>query len=268
MAASASSSPIRVVVHGAAGRVGAEAVRAISGAQDMALTAAVDRIPQADVPPLPDGVPYYTDVRHALEHATPDVIVDFSVASASLPMLPIAIGAGARPVIGTTGFSDEQIDYIDGLCREHKLGGVLAPNFAIGAVLLAKLAAMAAPYFDYADIAEEHHEAKIDAPSGTALGLARALHEAHPERFSRKAAEREPLAGTRGGDYEGITVHSSRMPGRMAHHQVTFGGPGQTLTLRHDTIDRQCYMPGVLLAVRKVGELEGLTVGLDKLMGI
>ena len=264
----ASSSPIRVVVHGAAGRVGIEAVRAVSAASDMALTAAVDRIPQADVPPLPDGVPYYTDVRQALEHAAPDVIVDFTVASASLPMLPIAIGAGARPVIGTTGFSDEQVDYIDALCREHHLGGVLAPNFAIGAVLLAKLAAIAAPYFDYADIAEEHHEAKIDAPSGTALGIARALHEAHPARFSRNEPEREPLAGTRGGEYEGITIHSGRMPGRMAHHQVTFGGPGQTLTLRHDTIDRQCYMPGVLLAVRKVGGLEGLTVGLDKLMGI
>ena len=265
---STKSSPIRVVVHGAAGRVGTEVVRAVNGAHDMALTAAVDRIPLADMPPLPDGVPYYTDVRHALEHASPDVIVDFSVASASLPMLPIAIGAGARPVIGTTGFSDEQVDYIDALCREHKLGGVLAPNFAIGAVLLAKLAAIAAPYFDYADIAEEHHEAKIDAPSGTALGIAKALHEAHPERFSRNAPEREPLAGTRGGDYEGITIHSGRMPGRMAHHQVTFGGPGQTLSLRHDTIDRQCYMPGVLLAIRKVGELEGLTVGLDKLMGI
>ena len=266
--AASTSSPIKVIVHGAAGRVGAEVVRAVHGASGMTLAGAVDRIAQADVPPLPDGVPYYTDVRQALEHASPDVIVDFSVASASLPMLPIAIGAGARPVIGTTGFSDEQVEYIDALCREHKLGGVLAPNFAIGAVLLTKLAAIAAPYFDYADIAEEHHEAKIDAPSGTALGLARALHEAHPERFSRNEPEREPLAGTRGGDYEGITIHSGRMPGRMAHHQVTFGGPGQTLTLRHDTIDRQCYMPGVLLAIRKVGELEGLTVGLDVLMGI
>ena len=221
------STPIRVVVHGAAGRVGAEVVRAIAGADDMALTAAVDRVPQADIGPLPGGVPYYTDVRQALAHGSPDVIVDFSVASASLPMLPIAIGAGARPVIGTTGFSDEQVGYIDGLCREHHLGGVLAPNFAIGAVLLGKLAAMAAPYFDYVDIAEEHHEAKIDAPSGTALAIARAVHEAHPGRFERNEPEREPLAGTRGGDYEGITVHSGRMPGRMAQHQVTFGGPGR-----------------------------------------
>ena len=265
---STNSSPISVVVHGAAGRVGIEVVRAVSAAPDMTLAAAVDRVPQAGAPALPDGVPYYTDIRHAIEHAVPDVVVDFSVASASLPMLPIVIGAGARPVIGTTGFSDQQVEDIDGLCREHHLGGVLAPNFAIGAVLLGKLAAIAAPYFDYVDIAEEHHEAKIDAPSGTALGLARAIHDAHPERFSRNTPEREPLTGTRGGDFEGITIHSARMPGRMAHHQVTFGGPGQTLTLRHDTIDRQCYMPGVLLAIRKVGELDGLTVGLDKLMGI
>ena len=264
----ATNSTTRVVVHGAAGRVGSEVVRAIDGADDMTLAAAVDRVPQTDLAPLPAGVPYYTDVRQALAAVSPDVIVDFSVASASLGMLPHAIAAGARPVIGTTGFSDEQIEYIDGLCHEHKLGGVLAPNFAIGAVLLARLAAVAAPYFDYVDIVEEHHEAKIDAPSGTALGIAKAVREAHPGRFERNVPEREPLPGTRGGDYDGISIHSGRMPGRMAHHQVTFGGPGQTLTLRHDTIDRQCYMPGVLLAVRKVGELEGLTVGLDKLMGI
>jgi len=118
------------------------------------------------------------------------------------------------------------------------------------------------------EIAEEHHEEKIDAPSGTALSIAKAIHEAHPARFQRNVPEREPLAGTRGGDYQGISIHSSRMPGRMAHHQVTFGGLGQTLSLRHDTINRECYMPGVLLAVRKVGELEGLVVGLDKLLGL
>ena len=109
---------------------------------------------------------------------------------------------------------------------------------------------------------------KVDAPSGTALGIAKAVHEAHPERFAHNDPEREPLSGTRGGDYEGISIHAARMPGRMAHHQVTFGGPGQTLSLRHDTTDRECYMPGVLMAVRKVGGLSGLTVGLDKLMGL
>ena len=109
---------------------------------------------------------------------------------------------------------------------------------------------------------------KVDSPSGTALGIAKAISEAHPERFAHNDPEREPLPGARGGDYNGISIHSARMPGRLAHHQVTFGGPGQSLTLRHDTNNRECYMPGVLLAVRKVRELEGLTVGLEKLMAI
>jgi 4-hydroxy-tetrahydrodipicolinate reductase len=262
-----SQTNIRVAIHGAAGRVGREVLRAVGAASDMTLTAAIDRIPQANLDPLPADVPYFIDVRDALTHAPSDVIVDFSLAAASYAMLPQALDAGARPVIGTTGFSDDQLNHIDALCREHKLGGVLAPNFTIGAVLLTRLAAMAAPYFDYVDLIEEHHEMKVDAPSGTALAIAKAIHEAHPEAFAHNNPEREPLPGSRGADYHGISVHSARMPGRMAHHQVTFGGPGQSLTLRHDTNNRECYMPGVLLAVRKVGELEGLTIGLEKLMG-
>jgi 4-hydroxy-tetrahydrodipicolinate reductase len=264
-----SKSPIRVAVHGAVGRVGQEVLRAVDSAQDMTLTVAIDRVPQAETTGLPLHVPYYNDVREALNHAPSDVIVDFSLAAASLAMVPLALSAGARPVIGTTGITEEQVAYLDGLCRKHKRGGFLAPNFTIGAVLLTKLAALAAPYFDYVDLIEEHHEMKVDAPSGTALGIAKAIHEAHPERFSYNNPEREPVPGTRGADYEGISIHSARLPGRMAHHQVTFGGPGQSLTLRHDTNNRECYMPGVLMAVRKVVELnDGLTVGLDKLMHI
>ncbi len=264
----ASIDTIRVAVHGAAGRVGREVVRAVSEAPDMELVGAFDQLSPKDAPPLPKGVPYYADTYRGLSRCRADVVVDFSVASASLAMAPLVLSAGARPVIGTTGILDDQLAYIDGLCREHHLGGVYAPNFTVGAVLLAKLAAIAAPFFDYVEIAEEHHEAKIDAPSGTALAIAKAIHDAHPEPFQRNTPEKEPLPGTRGGEYEGISIHSGRMPGRMAHHQVTFGAPGQTLTLRHDTINRECYMPGVLLAVRKVRELEGLTVGLDKLLEI
>jgi 4-hydroxy-tetrahydrodipicolinate reductase len=259
---------IRVAVHGAAGRVGREVIRAVDAAPDMTLVAAIDRIPQDELEPLPSDVSYYTDARMGFTHGKANVVVDFSVAPASLAMIPLAVGAGTRPVIGTTGFTEEQIAYLDAQCREHNLGGLLAPNFTIGAVLLGKLAAMAAPYFDYVDILEEHHEMKVDAPSGTAIGIVNAINEAHPEPFAHNEPTREPLPGTRGGESNGIAIHSSRMPGRMAHHQVTFGGPGQTLTLRHDTTNRECYMPGVLLAIRGVGDLTGITVGLDKLMGL
>ena len=265
----ASKPVIRVAVHGAAGRVGREVLRVVAAAPDMTLTAAIDRVPQDELPALPTSVPYYVEPLHGLTHASVDVVVDFTNAAASIAMAPRALAAGARLVIGSTGFTEDQLAYLDGLCLEHGLSAIVAPNFTIGAVLLTKLAAMAAPYFDYVDLIEEHHEAKIDAPSGTALAIAKAISDARPEGFQRNVPEREPLEGTRGGDYESIMVHSSRMPGRMAHHQVTFGGQGQTLTLRHDTINRECYMPGVLMAVRRVGELEkGLTVGLDRLLDI
>ena len=263
-----SSSAIRVALHGAAGKVGREVLQAVAAAPDMEMVAAIDRVPQQDVPPLPKGVPYYTDARYGLTSCHADVVVDFSTANASVAMVPLALSAGIRPVIGTTGISDAQMAYLDGLCREHRLGGFWAPNFTIGAALLAKLAAMASRFFDYVEISEEHHEAKIDAPSGTALAIAKAISEAHPAPFQRNVPEKEPLASTRGGEYNGMSIHSGRMPGRMAHHQVTFGGPGQTLSLRHDTINRECYMPGVLLAVRRVREWEGLTVGLDKLLDL
>lgn len=262
------ASPLKVAVHGAAGRVGREVLRAVAAADDMALVAAIDRLEPAEVADLPGGAPYYTDARAAFEHARPDVVVDFSLSAASVPMCAVAIGAGVSPVIGTTGISPEQVAYLDGLCREHKVGGLLAPNFTIGAVLLARLAAMAAPYFEYVEIVEEHHQHKVDSPSGTALGIAQAIAAAHQEPFTHNDPEREPVPGARGANVHGIAIHASRMPGRLAHHQVTFGGAGQTLSLRHDTIDRECYMPGVLLAARRVRSLTGLAVGLDKVMDL
>lgn len=261
----ASKTPITVAVHGAAGRVGQEVMRAVHDADGMALSASID---QATPDWAPAGLPHYNSVTDALRAQPSDVIVDFTNAPASLGMAPVALALGTRLVIGSTGFTDEQLAYLDSIVGEHHLSGILAPNFSIGAVLLTRLAQMAAPYFDYVDVAEEHHETKVDAPSGTAMAIARAIHAGHPERFSRNVPEREPLAATRGGEFEGISIHSTRLPGRLAHHQVTFGGPGQTLTLRHDTINRECYMPGVLLAVRKVVELDGLTVGLEHLMDI
>ena len=181
-------------------------------------------------------------------------------------MIPKAIQYKVSPVIGTTGFNEKDLSYISDTCDRNKVPGFIAPNFTIGAVLLGKLAAMAAPYFEYADLVEEHHENKIDSPSGTAIQIANSIHEARLTPFSQNHPSKEPYAGARGASVHGINIHSSRMPGRLAHHQVTFGGAGQALILRHDTNDRECYMPGVLMAVRKVLTLPNFTVGLDQLL--
>ncbi len=254
---------IKVAVHGAAGRVGREVIAAVSKATDLQLTCAID---QLDKGQISLEVPYYNNVEEALSEHSTDVIVDFSLAAACLGMLPHVIHHKVSPVIGTTGFSDKDLRYIADICNDNKIPGFIAPNFTIGAVLLSKLAAMAAPYFEYVDLIEEHHENKIDSPSGTAIQIANAIHDAHSDPFSQNHPTREPYPGARGASIHGINIHSSRMPGRLAHHQVTFGGSGQSLIIRHDTNDRECYMPGVLMAVRKVLSLHDFTVGLDQLL--
>lgn len=257
---------IKVAVHGAAGKVGTEVVRAVTAEKDMQLAAAIDILPKNDVPSLIDHDLYYSSLDDAISVTKPDVIVDFTNAEVALPMARNALSKGVNLVIGSTGWGKDQLSVLEEFCGRYKASAVVAPNFALGAVLLTHIAGLAARYFDYVDISEEHHEAKIDAPSGTALGIARAINEVRQGDMQRHMPTAEPLAGTRGGDYHGISIHSTRMPGRMAHHQVTFGTSGQTLTLRHDTINRECYMPGVLMAIRKVITMQGLTIGLEKLL--
>ena len=149
-----------------------------------------------------------------------------------------------------------------------KSGILIAPNFAMGAVLMIHLAREAARFFDYAELTEMHHEAKIDAPSGTALAIAGAAAEGKGSPFTATTAEKELIAGTRGGTVQGVSIHSARMPGRMAHHELVFGALGQTLTLRHDSINRESFMPGVVMAIREAVKGPGLTVGLENIMGL
>jgi 4-hydroxy-tetrahydrodipicolinate reductase len=260
--------PIRVTVHGAAGKVGREVLLAINKAEGVTLVAAIDRIPATELQPLPVEVPYFTNTETAIKESPADVVVDFTNPAASMEMAPVALQAGLRLVIGSTGFNPEQLNRLEALCTTHQRSAIVAPNFTIGAILLGHLAAIAAPFFEYVDILEEHHEMKIDAPSGTSLSIAKAIEEAGKSKFKMNVPEREPLKGTRGGNHNGITIHSIRMPGRVAHHQVTFGGPGQTLIIRHDTSNRECYMPGVIMAVRRVGQMNGLIHGLEQILDI
>ena len=259
----------RVAVNGALGKMGQVLVAALCQEADMEPVAAVDSLRQGNVLQLPDGsgtIPLSTDLDEVLNASKPQVLVDFTRADATLAAVPVAARHGVNLVIGTTGITEENFQDMDRLATKESIGIIVAPNFALGAVLLMHLAKQAALYFDYVDIIEMHHEAKIDAPSGTALALARTISQ--DNQFQRNYPEKEPLAGTRGGEYNGVSVHSVRMAGRNAHHEVIFGTAGQTLTLRHDTLGRDCYMPGVMRAIREVVNLKGLVIGLDKILGL
>ena len=265
------SAPIRVVVHGALGKVGREVVSAACQDPGLQPVGAVDAKASADALPLPVGtgsIPLSRDLEAILKKTSPGVIVDFTVAEASLEMVRVATKHRVNLVLGTTGFSPQNLEEIDRLARENGVGAVVASNFALGAVMMIHLARIAARYFDNVEIIELHHDQKLDAPSGTAISTAKAIAEARGKAFVYPRVQKETVAGARGAEMQGVALHSVRLPGLMAHQEVIFGTSGQTLTIRHDTINRECYMPGVVMAIKKVVELKGLTAGLDRLMGL
>ena len=260
---------INVVVHGALGKMGQEVLKAVTNAPDMQPVGAADGRAEPGALALPDGsgtVPMSNLLADVLSDA--QVVVDFSSAEGAMGVLRIASANRVNAVVGSTGLSDENYAEAESMANEHRVGIIIAPNFAMGAVLMIHLAEMVSRFFDYADLTEMHHEAKIDAPSGTALAIARAAVAGKSGPFTAPKAEKELIAGTRGGDHEGVVVHSARMPGLMAHHELVFGALGQTLTIRHDSINRESFMPGVTMAIREVVNRTGLTVGLDKIMGL
>ena len=240
---------IKVGVVGAKGRMGQAVVEAVRDADDLALVAAVD----IGVPPT------------ALGQAGAEVIVDFTTPDAVMRTLRTCIGEGIHCVVGTTGFDEHKLEQVREWCAAQPTVGVLiAPNFGIGAVLMMRLAAMAAPYFESAEIIELHHPDKVDAPSGTAVLTAQGMAAARSAAGmgEQPDATVHELAGARGAVVDGIHVHSIRARGLVAHQEVVLGGIGETLTIRHDSLDRTSFMPGVLLGVRTVGQHPGLTVGL------
>jgi 4-hydroxy-tetrahydrodipicolinate reductase len=261
-------SQIRVVVHGAAGRVGQEVVNTVCREPEMTLVGAVDIKVSSYSLALPSGgmVPFSTDFKSIISECEPDVVVDFSVAKASMPIIRIAAKNGVNLVIGTTGFSPAELDEMKKLAEANEVGIIAAPNFALGAVLMMHLAKIAGKFMDHAEIIELHHDKKLDAPSGTALLTAKAMAEARGKPFLSPAAG-EPTP-SRGQEVSGVNVHAVRLPGLMAHQEVIFGAAGQTLSIRHDTINRECYMPGVMLAVKAVVKQKGFIYGLDKLLGL
>ena len=259
---------IKVIVNGATGKMGTETVAAVSRQKDLALVGATclrDRGPSLN---LPNGeqVPLSTDLDELLLRVKPEVMVDFTNAAACMEAAAIAAALSINLVLGASGISQEQLAQLDALANDKGIGIIVAPNFALGAVVLKKLAEQAAPYFDYVDIVESHHEAKIDSPSGFALALAQSLGER--KKFSRNQPEKEHLPNARGAEHNGVSIHSIRMPGRSAHHEVIFGAAGQTVTLRHDTLGRDCYMPGVIRCIQEVVARPGLVIGLENILGL
>ncbi|ACX51507.1 dihydrodipicolinate reductase [Ammonifex degensii KC4] len=262
---------IRVVVTGAAGRMGREVVKAVSRTPGMQLVGAVDpgHTGQdigllAGIGPL--GVVVRDDLANVLRETEASVMVDFTTPHAAVANIKTALACGVRPVVGTTGIPQEEIEEIKNICREKRLGGLIAPNFALGAVLMMHFAGIAARYFPDVEIIEYHHHQKLDAPSGTALQTAEIIARSRQGGPTGDRTEVEKLDGARGGNLEGIRIHSIRLPGFVAHQEVIFGGLGQTLTIRHDSTSRESFMPGVIMAIKKVLELEELVYGLDKLI--
>ncbi len=260
---------IRVLVCGAAGRMGQETLRTVVDTEGLELVGAVDVVRVGEsVGQLIGrhqalGVKIDSVLGNALAATRPDVMVDFcQPVEAAAANFRQAVAAGVRPVVGTSGWTPELVAEVAQLCAEHKVGAIIAPNFAIGAVLMMKCAALVAKYMPAVEIIEMHHDRKLDAPSGTAMRTAELIAEAG----ARSVAEQGAGEGFRGGTCQGVRIHSVRLPGLLAHQAVVFGELGQTLTIRHDSISRECFMPGVVLACRKVMELDELVFGLENLL--
>ncbi len=260
---------IKVVINGALGKMGREVANTASREADLEPVGAADLTAEPGSYSLPDGsgtVPISNSLADVLDGA--DVVVDFTNADGAMQAMRTASPRGVNLVIGSTGLSDSNVQEAETLAQEYGVGIIVAPNFALGAVLMIHVAKVLAPFFDYADLTETHHEAKKDAPSGTALAIAKAAAGSKGNAFLAPPAEKEILSGTRGGVHEGVSIHSARMPGRMAHHELVFGTLGQTLTLRHDSINRESFMPGVVTAIREVVKKPGLVVGLENLLNL
>ena len=245
---------IRVGVLGAQGRMGSTVCQAVSAADDLELVAALDQ----------------GDNLEALVAANAQVVVDFTRPDVVMDNLTFLIANDIHAVVGTTGFDAPRLATLEAALVGSQANVLIAPNFGLAAVLMMQFAAKAAPYFDSVEIVELHHPRKADAPSGTATRTAQMIAQARKEHGSEPMpdATTESLPGARGAQVDGIPVHSVRLQGLVAHQEVLLGGPGETLTLRHDSYDRESFMPGVLLGVRQIAQSQGLTLGLESFLGL
>ncbi|WP_226579287.1 4-hydroxy-tetrahydrodipicolinate reductase [Halobacillus litoralis] len=262
---------IKVIVAGPRGKMGTEALRMIKNQSSLTLAACIDRKNDGmniiDIDGLPDlDAPIYTDAFTCLNDVEADVLIDLTTPENGYKHTKLALEHGVRPVVGTTGFTAEQLQELTTKAAEKELGAVIAPNFAIGAVLMMQFSKWAAKHFPDVEIIEKHHDQKLDAPSGTALKTAELIKEVRQPHKQGHEEEKETIQGARGADEDGMRIHSMRLPGLVAHQEVIFGGLGETLTIKHDSIHRESFMSGVKLAAEKVMELDVLVYGLEHLL--
>ena len=262
---------LKVVVTGAYGKMGREVMKGIINSADFQLAGAVDICGIGEdigqlVGLTEQNIRISNNLDEELQNCKPDVLIDFTAADAGFMNCFNAVLHGVSPVSGTTGMSKSQIEQLKLLCAEKEIGAVLAPNFALGAVVMMRISRIVAEYFPNVEIIELHHDQKLDAPSGTAIGTANCILEVCSPNKTKQIENIENLKGARGAEKNGIHIHSIRLPGLIAHQEVVFGGPGQTLTIRHDSYGRESFIPGILLAASKVRELKGLVSDLNDLI--
>lgn len=264
---------IKVLINGAAGKMGREVVKAVSKEKDLDLVGAVD-IAEIGVDAgslvgiKPVGIEISRDLDKTIKATKPDIVVDFTHPNVAMDNTRTILNNKVHAVVGTTGFGEENLKEIKKLCASNKVNCIVAPNFAVGAVLMMKFAKQASKVLPNVEIIELHHDQKADSPSGTAIKTAEMMIEERSkhEQKARPTKEIETIDGARGGNIDGIRIHSVRLPGFVAHQEVIFGGVGQTLSIRHDSISRESFMPGVVLSIKKIKDLPGLTYGLESIL--
>lgn len=263
---------INIMIAGPRGRMGSEAVKLAARTEHFNLVAVLDH--KYDGMMLSDiegfqsihNVPIYTDIEKCLQNVQADVLIDLTTPEFGMLHAKTALSYNVRPVVGTTGFTKENLEELERLCKEKELGCIIAPNFAIGAVLMMKFSQLAAKYFRDVEIIELHHDKKLDAPSGTAVKTAEMISAVREAKKQGHENEKETITGARGAEFEGMHIHSVRLPGLIAHQQVLFGSDGQTLTIRHDSYNRESFMSGVKVAVETVMKHNSFVYGLENIL--
>ncbi|PKR78834.1 4-hydroxy-tetrahydrodipicolinate reductase [Halalkalibacillus sediminis] len=262
---------INIILAGPRGKMGSEALKLIERTENFQLVGCIDR--KHDGKNIKDidntselDAPIYTNSNEAFERLNADVLIELTNPEVGFEHTKQALLNNIRPVVGTSGFSEDQLGELKELSNKQQTGIIIAPNFAIGAVLMMKFSQMAAKYFNNVEIIEKHHDKKLDAPSGTAVKTAQMIKQVRESINQGHPDEKETIEGARGAEFDGFRIHSMRLPGLIAHQEVVFGQSGQTLTIKHDSMDRESFMSGVHFAVEQIIDMDEYVYGLENLM--